>query len=150
MYSFSLVISVVLSLVYSLVFSLVFFISLGLSPLHIASMWGRVETIDVLLDNGADVTLKDHDDRSALDYAEHAEERRYECMDALTRYRENKGKAHKIRDHPQIRTTKLVALGLGNPSMSVPHNGEWPGPGSLVHVIHGPRLPKVMLMDQSE
>ena len=54
-------------------------------------MWGRVETIDVLLDNGADVTIKDHDDHSALDYAEHAEERRYECIDALTRWRGSKG-----------------------------------------------------------
>ena len=35
----------------------------GLSPLHIASMWGRVKTIDVLLDNGADVLVKDDDDR---------------------------------------------------------------------------------------
>ena len=35
----------------------------GLSPLHIAAMWGRVKTIDVLLDNGADVLMKDDDDR---------------------------------------------------------------------------------------
>ena len=29
-----------------------------------------------------------------------------------------------IRDHLQITTTKLIALGLSNPSMSVPPNGE--------------------------
>ena len=35
-----------------------------------------------------------------------------------------------FRDHPQITTTKLVALGLGNPSVSVPCDfsvgqGKW-------------------------
>ena len=59
----------------------------ALSPLHIAAMWGRVDTINILLDNGADVLLKDVDDMSALDYADEAEENRYECIDALTRYR---------------------------------------------------------------
>lgn len=60
----------------------------GLSPLHIAAMWGRVHTINVLLDFGADVLHKDNDDMSALDYADEAEENREECIDALTRYRQ--------------------------------------------------------------
>lgn len=59
----------------------------GLSPLHIAAMWGRVDTINLLLDNGANVADKDEDDMSALDYAEEAEEMKYECIDALTRFR---------------------------------------------------------------
>ncbi|XP_057309067.1 ankyrin repeat and LEM domain-containing protein 1-like [Hydractinia symbiolongicarpus] len=59
----------------------------GLSPLHIAAMWGRVDTINLLLDNGANVADKDEDDMSALDYAEEAEEMKYECLDALTRFR---------------------------------------------------------------
>ena len=42
-----------------------------------------------------------------------------------------------ISDHPQITTTKLVALGLGNPSMSVHRNGERTRPGSLAQVIQG-------------
>ena len=29
-----------------------------------------------------------------------------------------------VRDHAQITTSKLVVLGLGNPSVSVPHNRE--------------------------
>ena len=41
---------------------------------------------------------------------------------------------HAIRD--QIKTTKLVPLGLGNLSVSVARNGEWTRPGSLTHVIH--------------
>jgi len=61
----------------------------GLSPLHIAAMWGRFETINVLLDNGADVAVKDEDDMSALDYAEEAETHKSKCIDALTRYRCN-------------------------------------------------------------
>ena len=35
----------------------------------------------------------------------------------------------------EITTTKVVALGLGNPSVSVPHNGEQIRPGSLAHVM---------------
>lgn len=61
----------------------------GLSALHIAAMWGRYETINVLLDNGADVADKDEDDMSALDYAEEAEKYKEQCIDALTRYRVN-------------------------------------------------------------
>ena len=41
-----------------------------------------------------------------------------------------------LRDHAQNTTTKLVAFGLGNPSVSVPRNGERTRPGSLAHVIH--------------
>ena len=61
----------------------------GLSPLHIAAMWGRYQTINVLLDNGADLAVKDHDDMSPLDYAEEAEANKAQCIDALTRYRIN-------------------------------------------------------------
>ena len=61
--------------------------STGLSPLHIAAMWGRVDTINVLLDNGADVADKDDSDMSALDYAEVADENKYACIDALTEFR---------------------------------------------------------------
>ena len=59
----------------------------GLSPLHIAAMWGRVDTINLLLDSGASVTDKDNEDKSALDYAEEAEELKNECIDALTCWR---------------------------------------------------------------
>ena len=59
----------------------------GLTPLHIAAMWGRAQTLDVLLDFGADVSAKDDDDTSALDYAEGAEENSEACIDALIRYR---------------------------------------------------------------
>lgn len=61
----------------------------GLSPLHIAAMWGRYQTINVLLDNGADLAVKDQDDMSPLDYAEEAETNKTQCIDALTRYRIN-------------------------------------------------------------
>lgn len=61
----------------------------GLSALHIAAMWGRYQTINVLLDNGADVADKDEDDMSPLDYAEEAEKHKAQCIDALTRYRVN-------------------------------------------------------------
>ena len=41
-----------------------------------------------------------------------------------------------IRNHVQITTTNVVALGLGNPFVLIPRNGEGTSPGSLVHVIH--------------
>ena len=40
------------------------------------------------------------------------------------------------QDHAQITITKLVALGLGNPSLSVHCNGEGTRLGFLTHVIH--------------
>ena len=40
-----------------------------------------------------------------------------------------------FRDHAKITTTKLVALTLGNLSVSIPHNGERTRPGSLACVI---------------
>ena len=40
------------------------------------------------------------------------------------------------RDYVQNSTTKLVALGLGNPPVSVPCNGEWKQLGSLAPMIH--------------
>ena len=61
----------------------------GISPLHIAAMWGRVDTINLLLDSGASVTDKDNEDKSALDYAEEAEEMKNQCIDALTCWRPN-------------------------------------------------------------
>ena len=45
-----------------------------------------------------------------------------------------------LRDHPQITITKLVTIGLGNPSLSIPCNGERTRLGSLAHVIHGRSL----------
>ena len=42
-----------------------------------------------------------------------------------------------IRDHRQITTNKMVALGRGNPSVSLPRNGERTRPGSFTQVIHG-------------
>ena len=64
-----------------------------------------------------------------------------------------------LRDHAQITSTKVVAFGLGNPSVSVPCNGDRTNighsngccllaselvrdvrrrrPGSLAHVTHG-------------
>ena len=41
-----------------------------------------------------------------------------------------------LRDYAQITTTKLVALGLGNPSVSVPSYGEWTRTGYRAQVIH--------------
>ena len=41
-----------------------------------------------------------------------------------------------LRGHAQITTTKVVALGPVNPSVSVPRNGKRTRPGSLAHVIH--------------
>ena len=56
-----------------------------------------------------------------------------------------------IRDQPQFTTTELVTLGLGNPSVSVPRNGERIRPGSfdkysdakygLSHPPHFPQNP---------
>ena len=53
---------------------------------------------------------------------------RFHLMQNLTIYQ--------IWDHAQITTINLVALGLGNPSVSVLHNGERTRPASLAQVIH--------------
>ena len=45
-------------------------------------------------------------------------------------------KIFKIRDHAQITTIKLVPLGLANPSVSIPRNGERTPQGSLAHMMH--------------
>ena len=39
-------------------------------------------------------------------------------------------------DHAQNATIKMVVLGLANPSVSLPRNGEGTRPGSLALVIH--------------
>ena len=59
-------------------------------------------------------------------------------------------KHQKPRDHAQITTTKLVVLGLGNPSVSLPRIGERIRPGSLAYVIHDRSYFELMLVDQSE
>ena len=41
-----------------------------------------------------------------------------------------------IKDHAQIMTTKLVALGLGKSSVFVSRNGEQKRLGTLAYVIH--------------
>ena len=82
----------------------------GLSPLHIAAMWGRFETINVLLDNGADVAVKDEDDMSALDYAEEAEKHKLKCIDALTRFRCNsrRKKANGFKSKSRLNLNKIL------------------------------------------
>ena len=42
---------------------------------------------------------------------------------------------YRFRDRSQIATNELVALGLGNPSVSVPCNRERTRPGSHTHMI---------------
>ena len=41
-----------------------------------------------------------------------------------------------VREPAQITTNEVVALGLGNPSVFVSHNGERTQLGSLAHVMH--------------
>ena len=41
----------------------------GLTPLHIAAIWGRKEALNLLLEHGADATIPDVDGRTALDWA---------------------------------------------------------------------------------
>ena len=41
----------------------------GMTPLHLASLWGYVEDIKVMLKYGADPTIKDKKGKTALDYA---------------------------------------------------------------------------------
>lgn len=77
----------------------------GLTPLHIAAMWGRVDTVNLLLDSGADPTIKDVDDMSALDYTDEAIENKKECIDALTCFRPS---PCKCSDSPKIETQGYV------------------------------------------
>ena len=53
-------------------------------------------------------------------------------------------------ERPQITTTKLVALGLTYPAISVPRNRERTWPGSLAHVIQGRSSLMLIMFDQSE
>lgn len=81
----------------------------GLSPLHIAAMWGRYQTINVLLDNGAELAVKDQDDMSPLDYAEEAEMNRTQCIDALTRYRLNcKRRLGEFKTKTRVNLNKIL------------------------------------------
>lgn len=41
----------------------------GISPLHVAAMWGNAEAVRLLLDYGADPLISDDDDMTPLDHA---------------------------------------------------------------------------------
>ncbi|CAK1553005.1 unnamed protein product [Leptosia nina] len=53
----------------------------GLSPVHIAAIWGRVENIKLLIGCGGDPSKRDIDGISAFDYA--AQEQQWEVYDYL-------------------------------------------------------------------
>ena len=53
-----------------------------------------------------------------------------------------------VRGHATITTDKVVAFGLGNPSVSVSRKGERARPGSLAH--QRSELLGIVLEDQSE
>lgn len=53
----------------------------GMTPLHIASIWGRVENIKLLIGCGGDPSLQDLEGHSAFDYA--AREQQWEVYDYL-------------------------------------------------------------------
>ena len=42
----------------------------GLTPLHVAAIWGREECVQLLLENGADPVITDMDDMTPLDHAQ--------------------------------------------------------------------------------
>ncbi|KAL9977870.1 hypothetical protein ACROYT_G015324 [Oculina patagonica] len=44
----------------------------GLTPLHVAALWGRFYNLKILLDNGGDVQETDEDGSNALDFAQEA------------------------------------------------------------------------------
>ena len=54
----------------------------GIAPLHVAAMNGAIESIIVLLNNGASPLLEDADGMTALDYAE--DENEIECLKCLS------------------------------------------------------------------
>ena len=53
----------------------------GFSPLYVASLWGSIETVKLLLDAGADVDYQRHNGKTALHAA--VEEGRKDCVVAL-------------------------------------------------------------------
>lgn len=53
----------------------------GLTPLHIAAAWGRVEMVYLLLVSGANPELRDINRMSSLDYA--CEHGYFEVMDLI-------------------------------------------------------------------
>ena len=42
----------------------------GFTPLHVAAMWGREESVRLLLERGADPAISDDEDMTPLDYSE--------------------------------------------------------------------------------
>ena len=42
----------------------------GFTPLHVAAMWGREESVRELLERGADPEISDDEGMTPLDYAE--------------------------------------------------------------------------------
>lgn len=56
----------------------------GLTPVHIAAAWGRIEILELLLSCGGDPEARDIDQKTPFDYAK--EEGFIECLNLLKSY----------------------------------------------------------------
>ena len=49
----------------------------GFTPLHVAAMWGREESVRLLMERGADPVISDDENMTPLDYSESEGECRF-------------------------------------------------------------------------
>jgi len=84
----------------------------GTTALMNAVISGRIDAVRLLIDYGANLTIRDHKFRSAFDYACSADQA--EILTLLLQHRPSSFSVHKSEGHPYNRPV-MMALNQGNP-----------------------------------
>lgn len=73
----------------------------GLTPVHVASLWGRYRNLEILTTHGGDINETDDEGNNALDFTEDAQ-----CIKLLLEL-ESSGQSHVCANTPQMQNAGL-------------------------------------------